>query len=182
MSNILRPLEPPFDQDVEKVLAGYPQQDGYILSLFRTFANSFRFLTKAVPNLLDKESPLSLREREIVILRTTANNGCEYEWGVHVSIFARAANLSPDQIVATKQTRNNQQLWPIKERLLLNCIDDLCESGSVREDHLADFQESWDLEEQLEIMALCGTYHTISFVANSARLENEDFGAKFPDG
>ena len=35
--------------------------------------------------------PLSLREREIVIDRTCALTGCEYEWGVHVAIFAEAA-------------------------------------------------------------------------------------------
>jgi hypothetical protein len=34
--------------------------------------------------LLDK-GPLSLRQREIVIDRTTARLGCAYEWGVHVA-------------------------------------------------------------------------------------------------
>ncbi|GAA3246389.1 carboxymuconolactone decarboxylase family protein [Dactylosporangium siamense] len=31
---------------------------------------------------------LTLREREIVILRTCARRGCEYEWGAHVLVFA----------------------------------------------------------------------------------------------
>ena len=41
-------------------------------------------------SLLDR-GPLSLREREIVIDRTCALTGCEYEWGVHVALFAKAA-------------------------------------------------------------------------------------------
>ena len=45
--------------------------------------------------------PLSLREREIVIDRTCALTGCEYEWGVHVAIFAGAAELTEEQIRAT---------------------------------------------------------------------------------
>lgn len=53
----------------------------YLLQLFRVFANSPRFLKKGALNLLDKDSPLTLRQREIVILRVCANNDCEYEWG-----------------------------------------------------------------------------------------------------
>ncbi|MDF1722500.1 MAG: hypothetical protein P1U65_17645, partial [Minwuia sp.] len=33
---------------------------------------------------------------------------------------------------------------------------------------------------QLEVMALCGTYHTISQVANVAQLPPEAFAARFP--
>ena len=179
MSNVLKPLTPPHDPEIAAVLAGYPQQDGYILSLFRTFANSMRFLTKAVPNLLDKDSPLSLREREIVILRTTAKLDCEYEWGVHVAIFAKAAGLSDAQVAATRNGAANEVVWSDSESLLIRCVDNLCDRGSIADAQLADFQKTWSLDAQLEIMALCGTYHTVSFVANSARLDNEDFGTQF---
>jgi hypothetical protein len=36
--------------------------------------------------------------------------------------------------------------------------------------------------QQLEIFALCGNYHTISFVANAARLQPEAFAAGVPAG
>ena len=42
-----------------------------------------------------------MREREIVIDRTSALNGCEYEWGVHVAIFAGHAGLSDEEVRAT---------------------------------------------------------------------------------
>lgn len=180
MSNILKPLIPPHDPEIAAVLDGYPQQNGYILNLFRTFANSMRFLTKAVPNLLDKDSPLPLREREIVILRTTANLNCEYEWGVHVAIFAKAAGLSDAQVSATQNGSANDAVWSNAESLLIRCVDNLCDRGNIANVQLADFQKRWSLDAQLEIMALCGTYHTVSFVANSARLANEDFGTQFP--
>lgn len=81
MKHVLKPIEPPFSPDVAEIFAQYPQgKDGYIIRLFRVFANSMRFLTKkGALNLLDKESPVSLREREIAILRVTANKDCEYE-------------------------------------------------------------------------------------------------------
>jgi alkylhydroperoxidase family enzyme len=180
MSNILTPLMPPYSPELTEVMKQYPQQDGYLLKLFRVFANSVRFAKKAVPNLLDRGSPLSLREREIIILRTTANNDCEYEWGVHVAIFAAAAGFSEDQIVATKNGKSDDQVWDDKEQALLASIDDLCRSGTISEENTGLFQRLWSKEEQMEIMALCGTYHTVSFVANCAKVELEDFAARFP--
>lgn len=178
MTNRLTPLEAPYSDEVAAALAAYPQTNGYILSLFRTFANSMRFLKKAVPNLLDKESPLDLRTREIVILRVTANRGCEYEWGVHVAIFAKAAEFTEAQIAATCATA--AECWSEDEQLLINVVDALCKSARLEGALLEVFQARWTREEQLEILALCGTYTTISLVANVAQLPPERFAARFP--
>lgn len=96
----LEALEPPFPPAVEELLAKYPRRDGQLLALFRVFAHSERFLGR-VPNLLDVDSPLPLRERELVILRTTGHHRDEYEWGVHVTAFAGAAGLRPDELQDT---------------------------------------------------------------------------------
>ncbi|MEO9634097.1 MAG: carboxymuconolactone decarboxylase family protein [Parasphingorhabdus sp.] len=181
MSNILTPFMPPYSPALSEVMKQYPEQDGYLLRLFRVFANSVRFAKKGVPNLLDKDSPLSLREREIVILRTTANNECEYEWGVHVAVFASAAGFTKEQIAATKNSNSDTPVWNEKEQILLAVIDDLSHSGTIRDDNLAGFQQYWKKDEQLEIFALCGTYHTVSFVANGARVALEDFAVRFPE-
>lgn len=178
MTNRLAPIEAPYPDDVASTLAAYPQVNGYILSLFRTFANSKRFLKKGVPNLLDKESPLDLRSREIVILRVTANRGCEYEWGVHVAVFAKAAGFSEAQIAAT--CAPFADCWTRDEQLLVDVVDALCASAGLEEALLTAFQARWSHEEQLEILALCGTYTTISLVANVAQLPPENFAARFP--
>ena len=41
------------------------------------------------------------RERELIILRTCARAGAEYEWGVHAVAFGRAVGLSEEQLAAT---------------------------------------------------------------------------------
>jgi hypothetical protein len=180
MTHVLRPREAPYPDEVAAALALYPSQDGYVLALFRTFANGLRFLKKGVPNLLDKGSPLPLRVREIVILRTTANKNCEYEWGVHVTVFAGAAKLSAQQVAATRSASVDGEQWTPEEAMLLRAVDDLCTSGKIAPTTLTAFQANWTVEQQLEIFALCGTYSTISFVANNADLPNEPFGARFP--
>ena len=182
MKHKLSPVEPPFTPEVAEVFKGYPQgKDGHIIQLFRVFANSMRFLNnKGVLNLLDKKSPLSLREREIVILRVTANRDCEYEWGVHVATFSKAAGLDKEQVTATRLGSDDQNCWSQTDSLLLKCVDELCFQAKIQDDTLGQFQEQWDREQQLEIMALCGNYHTICFVANTTRLSREEMGIVFP--
>lgn len=180
MTNELRALEEPYGDDIAQALARYPRIDGELLALFRTFANSKRFLEKGVSNLLDRESPLTLREREIVILRVTANNKCEYEWGVHIAVFSNAARFTKKQIRDVCSSRVDPLLWSSEELALLEAVDQLCFTGRIAGKNLVAFQQNWTVEKQLEIIALCGTYHTISFVANVAELPCEPFAARFP--
>ena len=178
MANTLAPLEAPFSEEVEALLAEYPQRDGYILSLFRTFAHSTRFLRKGVSNLLDKESPIDLRTREIVILRTTANRRCEYEWGIHVAVFSGAAGLTKEQVVST--FTGELGVWNEHDAQLISVIDEICFNGRLSSYLLKSFQTSWNNEQQLEILNLIGNYSTISYVSNVAELENEPMCPKFP--
>lgn len=134
MANRLAPIGEPFPEEIARLLETYPRRGGYLLSLFRTFANSARFLRKGVGNFLDKDSPLTLREREIVILRTTAKLDCEYEWGVHVAAFAKAAGLAEEQIAATRNAPSNADCWRPDEGLILRGVDELCDHGRVRSD------------------------------------------------
>jgi alkylhydroperoxidase family enzyme len=178
MSNHLQPLEPPYAEEIAALLANYPQQDGHLLSLFRTFANSVRFLRKGVPNLLDRDSPLPLRVRELVILRVTALRGCDYEWGVHAAIFARAARLDSAQLAATREPVIDATLWSTAEAGLLAAIDQLCSSGRLDTATRARFEADWTCAQQLEICALAGAYQTVSFVANLAQLPPEPFAVR----
>jgi len=175
MAKSLAPLPEPWPEDIARLLAGFPSSDGYILSLFRTFANSKRFLKKGVPNLLDRESPLPLRMREIVILRVTANLRCAYEWGVHVAIFAKAARFTPEQVAATTKAGLDETLWTPEEARLICAVDEICHDAALSPATREAFEADWNAEQQLEILALCGAYHTVSFVANLACLPHEEF-------
>lgn len=181
-THLLKPLEPPYSAAISQILENYPQQGGYLLSLFKVFANSQRFLAgKGVVNLLDDDSPLTLRERELVILRVCANNNCEYEWGVHIAAFAKHSEFTEQQINMTVHDKPGADCWNEQESLLLTVVDELCGSGTLSAATRQRFQSQWNQQEQLEILALCGNYHTISFVANVADIEPEPFGARFPD-
>lgn len=180
MVNRLNPIEPPYSQETDTLLSHYPKPSGYLLKLFRVFANSTRFLRKGVLDLLDRDSPLTMRHRELVILRTCANNDCEYEWGVHVAGFAKYVGFTGEQVQATRLGKPDAECWNSDESILLQSVDELCRSARMDPKTRDLFQSLFTAEQQLEIFALCGNYHTVSFVANIAEIDFEPFGIKFP--
>src|ERR1700685_2580539 len=96
----IAPLQPPYEPAIQsqfdRIMRGAPP-----LTLFRVVASNARAWEKFRAGSLLDRGPLSLREREIVIDRTCARTGCEYEWGVHVAAFAEAAHLTAEQVRAT---------------------------------------------------------------------------------
>jgi len=181
MSEILSPLEAPYPASISETLKKYPDIDGYILALFRVFANSERFLSYSGPkNLLDKSSPLSLREREIIILRCCAQLDCEYEWGVHVVGFAAKAELNENQINSLYLGSGLDDCWPEKETELISLVDQLIHKARINYEENPSFSQYWNKDEQLEIFALVANYHLVAFVANSSKLELEPFATRFP--
>lgn len=96
----LPPVEPPYEEEVARLLAKLmPPELGYEpLLLFRVLARNTELMSRAYPmasGLLSK-GLLPARDREIVIGRTTARAGAEYEWGVHAVIFGPRVGLDEE--------------------------------------------------------------------------------------
>ena len=176
----IAPLEPPYSEPVQAVLdrimpAGVPP-----LALFRTLAVNERvFLRVMAGGLLDRGS-ISLREREIVIDRTCARCGSEYEWGVHVAFFAERVGFTPEQVAATRAPEASAGAFPECERLLIRLVDALHGEAHVDDTLWAALRAEWTEEQLIELIALAGFYHLISFVTNALRISLEPYGARFP--
>jgi alkylhydroperoxidase family enzyme len=163
----LRPVEPPYDPDLAEDLAAMMPPGVPPLLLFRTLAHNPRVLRKIrASNLLDRGS-LDRREREIVILRTTARCGAEYEWGVHVAFFAAKVGLEAAQLRATLEAGWEDPAWSPRERLLVRLVDELHDGARVSDELWTQLAQAWKPEQLVELVALAGFYHTISFVLNA---------------
>src|ERR1043165_7675829 len=101
------------------------------LVLFTTLARDGRLFERFFSGGLLDRGHLTLREREIVIDRTTARCGSEYEWGVHVAFFARKAELTREQIDATVHRRPGSDVWSKRDLLIVRLADELHETNSV---------------------------------------------------
>src|ERR1044071_5735997 len=115
-----RPYPPEIQAQFDRIMRGAPP-----LMLFRVMAGHSRAWEKMQAGGLLDRGPLSLREREIVIDRTCALNGCEYEWGVHAAIFAGPAKLSEEQVRATVREPADAPCWSAAEQALIAAVDAL---------------------------------------------------------
>ncbi|MFC4637832.1 carboxymuconolactone decarboxylase family protein [Deinococcus hohokamensis] len=129
-------------------------------------------------NLLDPGS-ISVRLRELVILRTCARCGCEYEWGVHVALFAQQADLRPDDIASTLQIDRSRLELPPSERMLFDVVDELHDTSTIGDQTWAALTAQFSTAQILEVIALVGTYHAVSFQANALNLDPEPFAPRF---
>jgi alkylhydroperoxidase family enzyme len=93
----MAPVAPPYDQATTAALEAL----GPPIMLFRMFARRperARAIHGWGSYYLSRRSALSLRHRELVIDRTTALCGAEYEWAIHISVYAAKANLTGAQV------------------------------------------------------------------------------------
>ncbi|HLZ05407.1 MAG TPA: carboxymuconolactone decarboxylase family protein [Bradyrhizobium sp.] len=175
----LAPLEPPYAPDIQeqfdRIMRGAPP-----LILFRVMAGHARAWEKLRGGSLLDPGPLSLREREIVIDRTCALNGCEYEWGVHVAFFAAAAQLTDEQVRATVVGPADAPCWSSAEQALIAAVDALHRRATLSDGEFAALSAHYDDDQILEVIMLCGVYRTVSYLANGLRLPLEEKAARFP--
>jgi alkylhydroperoxidase family enzyme len=175
----IKPLEPPYAPEIQeqfvRIMRGAPP-----LMLFRVVASNARAWEKFRAGSLLDRGPLSLREREIVIERTCALTGCEYEWGVHVAAFAAAAHLTDEQVRATVLGKADAPCWSAAERALIAAVDALHAGAMLSEAEFKALSAHYDDAKIFEIIMLCGFYRTVSYLANGLALPLEANAARFP--
>jgi alkylhydroperoxidase family enzyme len=184
MSRIL-PLEAPYSPAVgaqlERMMpAGVPP-----IALFRMLARNMPMTTAMWEwggYELSKRLSLSMREREIVIDRTTARCGAEYEWGVHVMYYGKRVDLTTEQLHSLTHGDAADPCWTDdRERLLIRAVDALHDHNDIDDSLWVELTRHFDDAELLDLIAMCGWYHAISFLARATRLPNERGAPRFTD-
>lgn len=182
MTTRIAALDPPYSADITEHFSKLMPPGMEPLKLFRTVAHNPRVLGRMRRGgLLDKGS-ITVREREIMILRTCARCGAEYEWGVHVAFFGRQAAFSEAQVRATVLGDADDPAWDDGERLLLRLADELHDSAQVSDALWAQLALRWQPAQLIELMMLAGLYHAVSYLINGAAIELEVNAPRFPDG
>ncbi len=176
----MKEVTPPFPQEVETVLKRVMPPNVPALKLFTTLARDTRLFGKFMASSLLDKGNLSLREREIVILRVTALCDSEYEWGIHVAFFAKQANLSEAEIASTIAGPQSSDTWNPAELALLAACEELHNSSTINDKTWLELVNHFSEEAILEVLMLAGNYKTVSYLTNGLRLEPEPFAARFP--
>jgi alkylhydroperoxidase family enzyme len=183
----IQPLKPPYEPAVATQLAKMmpPGAGMSPIALFRSVVRNLP-MTQAMASWggyeLSRSLSLSLRDREIVIDRTCARCGCEYEWGVHVAFFAPRAHLDQSQISSLTHGSADDACWNAqRDRLLIQAVDALYEYRDIDDSLWAALRDEFDERQLLDLTMLCGWYHAISFTARVIRVPLELSSPTFAD-
>jgi len=178
MTARIPPAVPPFPAEVQarldSIMRGKPP-----LVLFTTLARDPRLFHKFFSAGLLDRGHLTLRQRELVIHRTTALCRSEYEWGVHAAVFAARVGLDAAQLASTVRGGPDDPCWSDDDRLLLRLCDALHRDCTVDDALWAGLRQHFGEEAMLELLLLAGFYRTVSYLTNALRLPLEPGASRF---
>lgn len=176
----IAPLDPPFASEIQKLFDLVMPEGMEPLGLFRTLATNGRIFPRFMrAGVLDR-GPVEIRDRELVIHRTTARCRSEYEWGVHVNAFARPLGFSEEMIRGTVAANADDALWAPVQRALIRLCDDLHETSSISNELWEELCQHFSSDQLIELIYTVGIYHTVSYLTNGLRIDLEEFGERFP--
>ena len=178
----IRPIEPPYTTEIQEAFKKVMPPGMEPLNIFRTFAHNPEILKRqmALGAYLLNHGTVDAREREILIHRTCARCGSEYEWGVHVTAFARPLGFDDEKIRATVLGDADDAAWSERESLLVRLVDELHETSTVSDELWALLSEEWNDAQLVELVCVVGMYHAVSFMTNALGIELEGTGERFP--
>ena len=179
MSARITPAPRPFSAAIQQRLEKIMHPGAEPLVLFTTLARDERLFERFTGGGLLDRGHLTLRQREVVIDRVTAKCGSEYEWGVHVSLFAEKVNLSAEQLVSIQRGGAEDACWDPVEAALIRFCDALHANCDVDDALWQALTAHFDSETMLELLLLAGFYRTVSYLTNALRLPLEPWAARF---
>jgi len=175
----ISPTDPPYPPEIQaefdKIMRGAPP-----LLLFRTVARNPRVLQRMMAGgLLDRGS-ISIRCRELMILRTCARCGAEYEWGVHIATFAAKAELTAEQIRSSVHGNADDSCWSIEDRCVIHLADQLHDKCTVEDALWQEISAHFAADQLVELLMLAGLYRAVSYLVNACGVQREAFAPEFP--
>src|SRR5918992_2832928 len=131
----IAPLAPPYDQELKAMLDKLMPPNSGIepLALFRTLAVHRELASRARPlgaGILGK-GLVDPRLREVMIHRTCALAGAEYEWGVHAVAFGRPLGFDDEHLRSTVHGTWDDPCWDTEESIVFRLADELHETGTA---------------------------------------------------
>ena len=171
-----KPWPEAFGATVEKLVA--PGKEP--LGLFTAMGQSQKALDRFLAGAVAGKGALDFHTREVVIERTAAQTGCEYEWGIHTQLFATKAGISPEQVRSTFDGHADDGNWDEKDAAVIATIDALLARKKLSDAEYARISLHFDTAAFLESIQLVNFYHGVALFTGATALASEPGMARFP--
>jgi alkylhydroperoxidase family enzyme len=178
------PASAPYAPNVQALFGRLPKSWSPPFKLFTVLARDERLLlrfTNAATSYLEP-SHVTVRQREVLLLRVTARCKCAYEWGMRVYYFAKDAALGEDHQYATVYGSADDPVWTPMDKLLIRLVDELEDTVAVSDGLWDEMKATFSEEAIIQFLLMAGYYRTVSCLANGLRLPLEPVvGRPFPE-
>ena len=108
--------------------------------------------------------------REILILRTSHNIKCDYEWHHHRRI-GLAVGLSDDLI---DRVAKGDRLDTPEQNLMMQCADELAAQNELADDTWTDMADSFGFKLTLDAIFIVGSYTALGMTLKTLKVRLED--------
>jgi alkylhydroperoxidase family enzyme len=115
---------------------------------------------------------LSVRQRELIVLRVAALRDSAYEWKQH-EVLAADAGISADEVAAVADGPDAWE-WSRLERALLQAVDQLIAGAKVSADTWSVLADELDEQQLLDFVFTVGAYDTVAMVFGAFDVELDD--------
>jgi alkylhydroperoxidase family enzyme len=181
----MAPLQAPYDPDTAEMLAKWmpPDSPAEPLRLFRTLARNRELTSRMRPlgaGILGRSAQIAPPLREVMIDRTCALTGAEYEWGVHAAAFGRTLGLDDEQLRSTVHGSWRDHCWDERQACVFRLADELHSTSSISDELWRTLAEQFDEAQIIELIVTAGWYHVIAYICNGLLVEQEQWAVRFP--
>ena len=163
-----------WSEDAAALMQPFVDQ-GRVYNIFKTMSNhpdlAKRWMVFA--NYILGKSSLSVRDRELAILRIGYLCQAGYEWGQHVMI-ARQAGMSDDEIRSCKTGAETPGLSEL-DQLIFQATDELHADAHVSDATWAGLSKHYSTQQLMDLVFTVGQYNLVSMALNS-------FGVQLDEG
>lgn len=99
----IKPVSPPYSEAVQALFNRLPASWSPPFKLFTVLARDERLLLRFTGGAVSYLEPshVTIRQREVLLLRATARCRCACEWGMRAHYFAAEAGLNEAQLYAS---------------------------------------------------------------------------------
>ena len=171
-----KPWPEAFAATIEKIVPAGTEP----LALFTSIGQSQKALERFLGGAVAGKGALDFHTRELVIQRTTAKTGCEYEWGIHTKLFAGKAGLSEAQVRSTFDGHADDGNWEAADAAVVASVDALLANKKRGDAEFARRAAHFDTAQILEIVQLISFYHGVALITGAIALPSEPGMGRFP--
>lgn len=160
--------------DAQREALGKAQLGGRVLNIFKTLANhpalAKRWMVFA--NHIMGKSTLTVRDREIVILRIGWLCKSGYEWGQHV-VIGKECGMSDEEMELIKQGAD-ADYWSESEALLIRATDELHADAFISDATWEALDRHYSTEQLMDIVFTAGQYNLVSMALNTLGVQLDE--------